>query len=82
MAAVNEPIQTLQEITVAQRVAIPHDETTSQHRLPPNTVSDWREFENIIADYYAFHYGRCVAPGTHLCPAGGRNAEALLRAYA
>ena len=71
MAAVNEPIQALQEMTVAQQIAIPHDETRSQHRLPRNTVSDWREFENIIADYYAFHFGRHVAPERTFARQGG-----------
>ena len=83
MAEVNELIHALQETTVAREVMIPHDEARSQYRLPRNTVSDFREFEDIIADYYAFHYGRCVAPGARLSrmEALGRAKELLEREY-
>ena len=83
MAEVNELIHALQETTVAREVAIPHDEARSQYRLPRNTVSGWREFEDLIADYYGFHYGRCVAPGARLprTEALGRAKEILEREY-
>lgn len=83
MSAVDGLIHALQETTVAREVAIPHDEARSQYRLPRNTVSGWREFEDLIADYFGFHYGRCVAPGARLSrtEALGRAKEILEREY-
>ena len=82
MAVIDELIYALQETTVAREVAIRHDDARSQYRPPRNTVRGWREFEDIIADYYAFHYGRCVA-GARLSrtEALGRAKEILEREY-
>jgi len=46
-------------------------------------VSHWPEFEDFIADYFEFHYGRCVAPGARLSrtEALGRAKEILEREY-
>ena len=83
MAVIDELIYALQETTVAREVAIRHDDARSQYRPPRNTVRGWREFEDIIADYYAFHYSQCVAPGAHLSrtEALGRAKEILEREY-
>ncbi len=53
----------LDQERVAREVALPHDEARQRYTLRKNTVSSGREFERVIADYYAYHYTTCVSHG-------------------
>ena len=75
MPAIMSILDALDERTIAREVGIPHDETRMRYSLPRNTVSDFREFEDVIADYVNYHYARCVSRG-----GGLSRVEALGRA--
>jgi len=83
MADIDGLVNALQEATLARRIGIPHDEARASYPLHSNTVRDWREFENIIADYYTYHYTRCVSPGGSISrtEALGQAKEILEQVY-
>ena len=63
MATINSLLSDLDERVIAQRIAISHDEARMQYHLPSNTVGDFDQFSDIIADYYNYHNSRCVSNG-------------------
>lgn len=63
MATINTLMFDLDERTMAQRVAIKHDEARMQYHLPSNTVADFDQFRGIIADYGNYHFTNCVSHG-------------------
>ena len=67
MATMNSLISLLDERTLAQNVAIPHDEARMRYPLNSNTVGTFDEFSNAIADYYNYHYTNCVTHGGNSC---------------
>jgi hypothetical protein len=69
MSNLDRLLTTLGAEHIAQHVAIAHDEARQRYRLSCNTVGGTREFERAIADYYAYHYCACVAPGATLARA-------------
>ena len=73
----------LSERTIAQRVAIPHDEARMAFRLHANTVKTWPEFEGTIAGYFEYHYARCVTGGGRIdrSQAAGRAKEIINQQY-
>lgn len=83
MSDANALIHSLLEPSLARMVTIPHDETRAQYRLPRNTVESWPAFEDAIADYYSYHYCRCVARGAHFSrtEALGQAKEILEQEY-
>ena len=83
MTVLDSLVHALQEDTIAKRVGIPHDEARVRYRLNANTVSNWRDFENAIADYYAYHYAACVVAGARLSreEAAGRAKELIEQGY-
>lgn len=66
MAAIDNLLEALAPKTIAREVTIRHDNARVQYQLRTSTVSNWREFEAVIADYYAYHYTTCVAVGAKL----------------
>lgn len=58
----------LNQERVAREVALPHDEARRRYTLRKNTVSNGREFERAIADYYAYHYTTCISRGGKISP--------------
>ena len=58
----------LDERYIAREVGIPHDEARLGYVLSRNTVSDFREFERIIGDYYNHHFSRSISHGGRLSP--------------
>lgn len=66
MTDINELVHSLQDTTIAQRVTIAHDNARMQYHPKSITVSNYRGFEDEIADYVSFHYAACVAPGARL----------------
>ena len=83
MTSVNSLLQALEERTIAQRIAIPHDEARMQYSLNSSTVTDFDEFSRVIADYYNYHYTRCISHGGNLSAneATGRAKEILEQIY-
>lgn len=72
-------IDELNEHTIAQKVAIPHDEQRLRYRLDHNTVTDFDEFTQIIGGYYNHHFSHCFSSGGRLDPAeAASRAKALL----
>jgi hypothetical protein len=83
MPAITSLLAALDERTIAQRVAIPHDEARMCHPLHSNTVTSWDQFSDIVADYYNHHFTTCVSNGGALSrsEATGRAKEILEREY-
>ena len=50
----------------AEQVGRIHDRARMAYSLGSNTVRNWRELEDVFADYTQFHYARCVAHGGSL----------------
>lgn len=83
MGNINALLNALDERTIAQQIAIPNDESRMQYSLNSNTVGDFDEFSMIIADYYNYHFTKCVSAGGSLssAEAGGRAKEIIEREY-
>ena len=83
METIDHILGELEEGYVAQQVGLPHDEARLSYTLARNTVSDFREYERVIGDYYRYHFSRCVSPGGQLSQteAVGRAKEALEAVY-
>ena len=79
MAHVGTILSALDERTIAQEVAIPHDEARMRYPLQSNTVRDFDEFTDLIGDYYNYHFTKCVSGGGLLskAEASGRAKEIL-----
>ena len=56
MTDIQRLLAALDEREIAANVTSKHDEARLQYRLEKNTVSDFREFEEKIADYYDYHF--------------------------
>jgi hypothetical protein len=63
MVAINSLLSDLDERVIAHRISIPHDEVRIQYHPSSNTVSDFDEFGETIANYYNYHNSRCIANG-------------------
>ena len=83
MATIHSLLAALDERVIAREVALPHDETRMRYHLASNTVRSMGEFEQIISDYYAYHYSRCVSVGGRLPLSEARSTakELIERAY-
>ena len=83
MNTIDMILRELDERYIAQQIGIPHDEARLSYRLQRNTVSDFRDFERIIGDYYNHHFTACVAHGGQLSSseAIGRAKEILEAEY-
>jgi len=83
MATINLLLSTLDEREIARQVAVPHDTARLNYQLRSNTVTDFDQFENIIADYYNYHHTKCVSNGGRLSSgeASGRAKELLEKEY-
>jgi len=83
MGNINTLLDALDERTIAKKIGIKNDETRMKYQLRSNTVSDFDEFSSIIADYYNYHFTKCVSGGGSLstAEAGGRAKEIIEREY-
>jgi len=83
MGDINALINALDERAIAKKIGIKNDEARMKYRLRSNTVSNFDEFSKIIADYYNFHFTKCVSGGGSLSTteAGGRAKEIIEREY-
>ena len=83
MCTIDSLCAALDEVEIARNVGIAHDEARGAFGLRKNTVSSFDEFNNLIADYYSYHIGHCVALGGRIAAfeAAGRASEILEREY-
>ena len=83
MAAIDNLLAALDERRLAQQVSLKHDEARVSYPLNGNTVANFDEFTNVIADYYNHQFTRCVSHGGALprSEAAGRAKEILEHAY-
>jgi hypothetical protein len=83
MPSINNLLSAISERTIAQRIAIPHDEARIGFALRSNTVKDFDDFSRIIGEYYTYHFTRCVAQGGTMsaAEASGRAKEILDHEY-
>jgi hypothetical protein len=83
MGNIHSLLEALDERTIAQQIAIPHDEARMRYSLDSNTVSDFDEFSRVIGDYCNYHFTECVSGGGSLssAEAGGRAKEIIEREY-
>lgn len=83
MATINSLLSALDERVIARQVGIGHDEARMRYQPKSNTLGSFDEFSNVIADYYAHHYGSCVSRGGRLshAEAAGRAKELLEQEY-
>lgn len=64
MSRLNLMLKELDEVTLAQRIARPFDQTRLAYRPLSNVVRDHAEFSDILADYVQYVYRECVTPGS------------------
>ncbi|MCY2928052.1 MAG: hypothetical protein NTV86_00885 [Planctomycetota bacterium] len=83
MPTIDTLLASLDERLIAQRIGLRHDEARMQYQLERNTVDNFDEFSDVIADYYNQHFTRCVSNGGTLprSEAAGRAKEILDREY-
>ena len=83
MPSITGLLNELDERNIAQRVGIPHDEARMRYPLNSNTVTDFDEFTNAVADYFNYHFTACVSQGGNLSrsEAAGRAKEMLEKEY-
>lgn len=61
MSSIDSLLEAISPRIIAKRVHIPHDEARASYPLSRNVVSDSREFEHIIGDYYNHHHASCIS---------------------
>ncbi len=83
MGNINTLLEALDERTIARDIGLAHDEARMRYPLRSNTVANFNEFSEIIADYYNRHFRECVSGGGGLssAEAGGRAKEIIERQY-
>ncbi len=75
MVNINDLLNEISETNITRRIAIAHDEARISYQLRSNTVMSFKEFSDIIGDYYNYHFIRCISNGGSLS-----NHEATSRA--
>ena len=83
MGSLENLLATIDELAIARNVSIPHDEARMHYSLRKNTVSNFEEFTEMIAEYYNHHVSQCVMHGGHLSrtEAAGRAKQILEQEY-
>jgi len=59
MPAINNLINELSDNVIAREVGAVHDNARAKYQIECNTVRDFPEFIDVIADYYNYHF-QCV----------------------
>jgi hypothetical protein len=83
MSSLEYLLAAIDELAIARNVGIPHDEARMHYALRKNSVSDFGEFTEVIADYYSHHVSQCVMHGGYISrtEAAGRAKEILEQEY-
>ena len=83
MSVLDSMLHELDELYIAQNITRPHDEARMQYRLESITVNSDSEFDDLIANYYNYHFTKCVSGGGSLsrAEAASRAKEIIEREY-
>jgi hypothetical protein len=83
MGKLDSILQELDELYIVNTITREHDETRMMYRLPGITVANDAEFDDVIADYYNYHFTRCISHGGKLprSEAAGKAKEIIEKAY-
>jgi hypothetical protein len=83
MGKLDSILQELDELYIVNTITREHDETRMTYRLPRITVDSDAEFDDVIAEYYNYHFTRCISYGGSLprSEAAGRAKEIIEKAY-
>jgi len=73
----------LDESVIARRISIFHDEARLKYTIDKNTVNNFEEFDWYLADYYNYHFTKCISYGGRLSnfDASERAKKILLNDY-
>ncbi len=63
MSVIKELLVAASEQEIARQVGNRHNEARLRYSVPKISVANYREFENLITDYYLYHYSTCVGKG-------------------
>jgi hypothetical protein len=66
MALIDQMLELLNERKIAREVSWAHNDARGAYTLPRTIVDSFDEFCEIIGDYYAYHFARCLGPGSYL----------------
>ena len=83
MGSIDSLCAALDEVAIARKVGIAHDEARAGYNPRRNTVTNFNEFNQIIGEYYAYHINQCVVYGGRIADfeAAGRASEIVEREY-
>jgi len=83
MSVLNRILDELDEHYIVKYVTQKIGDANIQYHLRKNTVSSDTEFDDVIADYYHFMFGRCISRGASLprAEAAGRAKEIIFGEY-
>lgn len=66
MAAIHDLLAATSEIALARNVAVHHDNAREEYLGRSGPIRDFWDFEERTADYFAYHYEKCVVPGARM----------------
>lgn len=83
MSVLDNILYELDESYIVEKIAKKHDEARAQYSLRSITVPDDIAFDNLIADYYNYHFTKCISPGGELsrADAAGRAKDIITQEY-
>lgn len=63
---IQQILDALSETSIAHNVSEKHDELRAKYTLKSNRVASTQEFEQVIGDYYNYHYSAAITHGGRL----------------
>lgn len=83
MSVLDNILHELDESYIVDNISKKHDEARVQYPLKSITVPDDTAFDNLIADYYNYHFTNCISSGGELsrAEAAGRAKEIVTQYY-
>ena len=83
MSTLDNILRELDETYLVKHITKIHDEARIQYPLKSITVGDDTEFDDTIADYYNYHFTKCISSGGKLTRAesAGRAKEIITKEY-
>jgi len=83
MSTLDSILRELDETFLVEQITKKHDEARIQYPLKSITVENDTAFDNLIADYYNYHFTKCISSGGELsrAEAAGRAKEIIIKEY-
>ncbi|MBK8945376.1 MAG: hypothetical protein IPM32_08915 [Ignavibacteriae bacterium] len=83
MSILKNILEELDETYILEHVTKKHDEARIQYRISSITVPNDITFDNLIADYYNYHFTKCISNGGSLprAESAGRAKEIIEKQY-